>query len=67
LVIDIVWRGALRKTTLRIAPMFRIKLGNFEQAGSRFGHICGGQGMIPKKPDTDLIRGVKRLSEKIRP
>jgi hypothetical protein len=33
LAIDIVWRRALRKTTLRIAPMFRIKLGNFEQGG----------------------------------
>jgi hypothetical protein len=28
--------------------MFRIELGNFEKVGSRFGHICGGQGMIPK-------------------
>jgi hypothetical protein len=47
--------------------MFRIELGNFEKVGSRFGHICGGQGMIPKKPAPDLIRGVQRFSEKIMP
>jgi hypothetical protein len=55
--------------------VFRIELGNFEKVGSRFGHICGGEGMIPKsvKRFSDQImpklipKSVKRFSDQIMP